>query len=459
MERIEVSFGPYLVHVKEIRGPYSQTNRTLARPLTDGDVLRMILDVVKRSPQIQELREETRWNYLRALEETLLTSPHVGQMDVSLSLTDDGCRDTFLGVEQPFVVTLEPEAPPRSNNPAHVMAAALRGLGLPVNASWVERMAEICGRPVSDLPLGGEVEDRPPRGITVNGGHPLGLEVETPHRPFLAGNAPHMMVTDDVIETPNTDEDGTRTLRSAFQSFHNRLLGLQRLLPVDEDDGEGREMNGLRSYLQRVLPEALMRRLDEEDQPIITGEGQPVATDADGNPTQGLIGLDLAAAGTDRAAALLMVQGQYAVVRWDTLDGISEEMADAMAASLEWTGEPEFGMRVDLALNNGDAINGTMRASGIIVPLGELNEVTVQLLDADGNPVGGPLPATLETAADTAEDEAAADPNLPPVAKNDNGDLAECVFCNKKPARIWAEGFAPECDECASHWETPNDED
>ena len=48
--------------------------------------------------------------------------------------------------------------------------------------------------------------------------------------------------------------------------------------------------------------------------------------------------------------------------------------------------------------------------------------------------VAGIDPVTLNTGADVADDELA------------------CVFCHR-PGRTRTEGFAPECDDCASSWE------
>lgn len=425
MERIKVSIGLQTVQLNEIRGPHDETSHVFRRPITDEDVVRRILDVIERSPQVQTLDYTTRKFFLISIKEILTTWGSTNALPELLP--NENRRTTIMGIGQPFV--------------AH----------------------------------------RPPRGITVNGRHPFGREVETPHRPFLAGNAPHTMMTDAVNAAP-------------------------------EEEREGWEMNGIRRYLRSVLPEAIMRRLDEEGQEIITGEGQPVATDADGNPIQGLmmqIGVDFAEAGQDRTVYVLMIQGRPAVVQWDVLHVVQEWADQHIHDAISDGGrEPTFGDRLELR----SGYNGSLMASGIIVPLaieengnnfeivspitplsaeatgnvflglvetadgsgfrmpnrdlriGELPaeampDVMVRLLDADGNPVGGPVPGTMETAADTVEDEVAADPNLPPVAMNEDGELIECVFCNKKPARVWAEGFAPECDECASHWETPNDED
>ena len=52
-------------------------------------------------------------------------------------------------------------------------------------------------------------------------------------------------------------------------------------------------------------------------------------------------------------------------------------------------------------------------------------------------------------------DVAEYDPNPPPevgAETSPNKDTLACVFCDK-PGKIRAEGFAPECDECASYWE------
>lgn len=78
----------------------------------------------------------------------------------------------------------------------------------------------------------------------------------------------------------------------------------------------------------------------------------------------------------------------------------------------------------------------------------------------------GPSRQSIATMAISAEDAAAEEgqrvslrpeaANNSPTALNTLSDPARnelaCVFCHR-PGRVRVEGFAPECDDCASSWE------